>query len=77
MRFLLSLLSLDGSRDEWERVTLWLAAGLDEGWHGFRESPSYRAWSPQGKLSPNHGMTQRAWAGIVGRCDTFHTKGRP
>ena len=67
----------NGLGDEVEDAGVLLAAGFDCGEHRLHEAAPGRALRAKGKFPPNHCMTQRALAGVIGRLDPFHFQKGP
>ena len=64
-------MSFDGVSQDSEGVAALLAAGFYHRQHRLDEAAAVGALGPEGKLSPNHRMTQRPLARIVCRFQPF------
>ena len=68
---------LDGGGEVVEGTAALLAAGFDDGQHRFQETAAAGALRSEGELAPDDGVTQRAFARVVRRLDTFLADERP
>lgn len=68
---------VDGGGDEGEDIDGSLAAGFDDGQHGFHEAAAGFALSAERQFPPDHGVPQGALAGVVRRFDALHVDEGP
>ena len=64
-------LCVDGIAEELKRASFLLAAGLQHREQAFDEAASVGALCAEGEASPDDGMSQRTFGGIIGRLDIF------
>ena len=67
----------NGLGDKVEDARVLLAASFNGGEHRLHEPAPGRALCAKRELPPNHRVTQRALAGVVGRLDPFHFQKGP
>ncbi len=70
-------MSFDRIGQEGKDVAALLAAGFNHRQHGLDEPAAGAALRAERQLSPNHGMTQRTLARVVGRFDPLAPQERP
>lgn len=60
-------MGFDRSGEIFEDVAILLAAGFDDREHGLYEAATTRALRAEGKLAPDHRVSQRTFARVTGR----------
>ena len=70
-------INLDRGGQIVEGTAILLAAGFDDREHGLNEATATGALCAERKLAPDHRVSQRALAGVLGRLDLFVTDQRP
>ena len=68
---------MDGGSKVLKGAAALLATGLNHAQHRFRETAAGGALRAEGKLAPDDRVTQRAFARVVRRFDSFATDERP
>jgi hypothetical protein len=68
---------MDGGGEVLEGAAALLPTGLDHRQHRFHEAATGGALCAEGKLAPDDGVTQRAFARVVRRFDAFATDEGP
>src|ERR1035437_7078428 len=73
----MSEMSFNSGRDEGEGVAMLLATALDHRQHRLHEATAAGALRSERQFPPYHRMTQRTFARVVRRLDSFMPQKRP